>query len=334
MKNFTLLLMALLATFVSAQKPQVPCDFVALINKQAISEADYLAALNEYKAELTRHFNRQGKTDPEFSDEFERTKSIVLKNMIDDLLLEQRAEELRLADDPQVKQILEDPGSIVNPGYRDEIDPVAFEQALKNQGIDPERGRQALRKGILRQAVIYKEVLEPILSRLTEEDRRTYYNMHKEEFMLPARVTLSEIFLPFNGSPETKVKQRASRLLGKLRKGADFISAYKENTPITRPSYDASGHLGSYSFDELKESIREGISDLQPGEFTHVIRSDEGYIIIRLDARIPSTFRSFSQPEVQQIIERAIVISQSKEAREIYLADLRRKARIQICSNR
>jgi parvulin-like peptidyl-prolyl isomerase len=333
-KSYFLTLLSLLAMTVQAQESRRHCEFAAVVNNHVITEVAYLAALNDYKAELSRQMHQQGKTNAEIGAEFERTKLGVLNALIDDLLLDQKAEELGLAEDADIKKIIENPSLVILPGYRDDFGSVAFEKALMHEGIHPEQLRNSVREQILRHTVIHKEVLAPIFEGITDGDRRDYYDEHKEDFMLPAEVTLSEIFVPFDGYPESEVERRASKILAELRAGADFIEAVKGNTPASHPSYAAEGHLGSFALLDLKASVAMAVSGLSPGEYAEPIRLSDGYMIIRLDARLPSTLRRYDDPTVQEALSRAVTLSRSEEARKNYIAGLRNNARIEICSGR
>lgn len=333
MKYFALILL-LLFTTAQGHTLQQTCGFVALVNKNVITEANYLAALMDYKEELVSQMSQQGKTNAKLDVKSDHTKSVVLSNLIDEMLLDQKAEEMRLEDNPEIRNIIRNPALLTDPDYADDFDPPDFAEPLRSQGIDLQLYRDSWRKKVLRQVVIQKEVLAPIFESISDEDRRQYYEAHKGEFMLPAKVTLSEVFLPIDSRSEAEVEYRAASVLAELRAGSDFIKSVKENTPVSRMSYSAGGHLGSFALEELRESLLVAISKLNPGDFTDPIRVDEGYMIIRLDARIPSTLRSYEQREVQQRISRAITMSRSEEARKNYMIELRKKAQIQICSSR
>jgi len=156
------------------------------------------------------------------------------------------------------------------------------------------------------------------------------HEKHKEKFMLPATVTLSEVFLPFRGQSETEVAQRTVKLLGELRAGADFFKAVAQNTPTARPSHGKRGSIGTFRLDELKDSLAIELAKLNPGEFTQ-LQLDSGYQIIRLDARMPATPRSLEDPMTQVSVSRFITMSRAVGIRKSYIAGLRDKARIEVC---
>jgi PPIC-type PPIASE domain len=148
--------------------------------------------------------------------------------------------------------------------------------------------------------------------------------------MLPATVTLSEVFLPFRDRSESEVAQRAVKLLAELRAGADFFKTVAENTPAARYSYGKRGSLGTFRLDELKDSLAIDLGKVNPGEST-ILQLDSGYQIIRLDARMPATPRSFEDPTTQAAVSRAITTYRAAGIRKSYIAGLREKAMIEVC---
>ncbi|HXG95117.1 MAG TPA: peptidyl-prolyl cis-trans isomerase [Blastocatellia bacterium] len=308
-----------------AQEPELVSEIVARVNNDIVTSADYQDALRAFKDELTRQMQSQGKSQAEIDAEFEKLKGNVLDYLIEDLLLEQKAKELGIDVEADVNQRMLE---IAKENGFDTI--LKFEEALKQQGIDPENARATLRKQLQQQYVIQREVIQPIFMRLNEKDRRDVYEKYKDKFTKPGEVTLSEIFLPLEGHTATEVEQRARRLVTELRAGLSFAEAVEKNTPTSRASRAQGGKLGTFKPGELKEDIAAAISTLKPGEITEPIRLQDGYQIVRVDARTEPTLRPFDDPEVQQAIGRVIMAERGEDARKKYIKRLRDEAFIEI----
>ncbi len=307
-----------------AQKQEKVCEVVARVNGDTITRHAYLAALRDDREDPSWQMVLRGKSEKEIDAELERSNPSLLDDLIDELLLAQRGKELGFDANVELKRIEE----LIPPGYRDYFP--QFDDALRRQGIDLEEARASGRRQALGQRAIQVEVLEPIFSSITYGERRHFYDNHKEKFMLPAKVTLSEVFLPFQGQSESEVAQRAVKLLAELRAGADFFKAVADNTPAARPSYETRGSLGTLRLDELKKSLTIGLPKINPGDFTS-LQLDSGYQIIRLDGRMPATPRSFEDPMTQVSVSRFIAISRAAGVRKSYIARLREKAKIEVC---
>ena len=329
MKYFTAISAAALAlTFVgsaAAQEPDLVNEIVARVNNDIITLGDYNAALLDFKAEIGRQMQQAGKTEADINAEFERLKGTVLDILIENLLLEQKAKELGIDVEAEVNQ------QMTEIAKREGLpNLLKLEEALKSQGIDPDAWRSGLRRSLMQQYVIQREVLQPIFQSLNEKDKHDFYDRHKQEFTTQGQVTLSEIFLPLEGRTAAEVEQRARRLVTELRAGADFVEAVKNNSPANRATRAQNGRMGTFKADEIKQDVAAAISNLKVGEVTEPIRLQDGYQIVRVDERKPSVVRPFEDQEVQQILGRAVTMERAEEARKKYVSQLREEAFVKV----
>ena len=329
MKYFTTIvgiaLMLALAGVARAQEPELVNEIVARVNNDIITRADYLNALEDFKAELTRQLQQAGKNAKEISAEIEKLNGTVLDILIEDLLLEQKAKELSIDVEAEVNQQM---AEIAKGNNFQNV--LKFEEALKQQGIDPDGARASLRKKLLQQYVVQREVLQPIYQNVTEKDKRDFYDKHKEEFTDPGDTTLSEIFLPLEGRTAAEVEQRARRLVTELRAGSDFVEAVKNNSPSNRATRAKDGKMGTFKAGEIKEDVAAAISSLKVGEVTEPIRLQDGFQIVRLDARKGALLRGYQDTEVQQVLGRAVTMERAETAKKKYIDELRENAFIKI----
>lgn len=323
--TFLFLFVLALGTGARAQEPELISEIVARINSDIITRADYLEAVRAFREELGQQMRQQGKSDSDINAEFEKLKGKVLDYMIEDLLLEQKAKELGLDVEAEVNQQWDEIRKGNN--FKTISD---FENALRQQGVDPEVARTSIRRRIQQQYVIQREVVQPIFMRMSDKDRKEFYERHKEAFTTRGEVTLSEIFLPLEGHTAAEVEQRARRLVAELRAGMNFVEAVKRNTPASRATFEKDGKMGTYLPGEMKEEVAAAISQLKVGEVTEPIRLQDGYQIIRVDDRKPATLRPFDDPEVQQLVNRGIVGERVEEERTKFIKKLRTDAFIEI----
>jgi peptidyl-prolyl cis-trans isomerase SurA len=304
-----------------AQEPELVSEIVAQVNNDIITRADYLQALRDFKEELARQMT--GKSQTEMDAEYAKLKPTVLNLMIEDLLLEQKAKELNIDVEADVNQQMA--AIAKEQGARDVLE---FEAELKKQGIDPEGARASLRKRMQHDAVIQSEVLRPIYVNIPEQDKRKFYDSHKDAFVVPGEVVLSEVFLPLEGQTATDVEQRAKRLVAELRAGGDFAGAVQKISPPSRASRAQNGKLGSFKLEDVKPEVKAAISSLKQGEVTDPIRLQDGYQIVRLDDRKPETMRKYEDQEVMSAIGWALTMERAQEAQKKYVDRLRQEAYI------
>jgi peptidyl-prolyl cis-trans isomerase SurA len=323
----TLALLFLLPGAARAQEPELVNEIVARVNNEIITRADYLNALRDFKQELARQMQQQGKSEAEINAEFERLKGTVLDYMIDDMLLEQKAKELNIDVDAEVNQQMAEIAK--ENGFKNVLE---FEAAIKSQGIEPESARASLRKKLQQQYVVQREVIQPTFMSLTEKDRRAFYEKNKQHFTTQGEISISEIFLPLEGHTADEVEQRARRIVAELRAGMSFTEAVQKNSPAARASRAQNGKVGTFKPGELKPDIAAAVSTLKVGEVTEPIRLQDGFQIIRVDERKNAEQRKYEDPEVQQVIARAATMERAEEGRKKYLKRLRAEAFIKIDS--
>jgi len=78
--------------------------------------------------------------------------------------------------------------------------------------------------------VLETEVDSKLFYSYKPEELRAYFDAHKDKFIKPETVELSEIFLSLAGKPEADVKARAAQLVTQLRGGANFAALAKANS--------------------------------------------------------------------------------------------------------
>jgi peptidyl-prolyl cis-trans isomerase SurA len=319
--------MLALSSAALSQEPELVNEIVARVNNDIITRADYLGALQDFKAEIGRQLQQAGKSEADINAEFEKLKGTVLDILIEDLLLEQKAKELSIDVEAEVNQQMAEISKA--NGFQNVL---KFEEALKAQGIDPDGARASIRKRLLQQYVVQREVLQPIFQGLNEKDKRDFYDKHKGEFTEPGEVTLSEIFLPLEGRTAAEVEQRARRLVAELRAGADFAEAVKNNSPSNRATRAQNGKMGTFKAGEIKPDVAAAISSLKAGEVTEPLRLQDGYQIVRMDSQKPSVLRPYEDPKVQQVLGQAVTMERAEAARKKYLKQLREDAFIKVTS--
>lgn len=318
-----------LSTAALAQEPELVNEIAVRINNDIITRADYLAALADLKAGLTRQMQAQGKNQAEIDQEFEKIKPTVLDAMIDEILLQQKAKEFGIDVEADINQRMAQIAKDYNlPNV------LELEKAMRQQGVDPEGARASLRKEFQQQYVFQREILAPIYNSLTEKEKRDFYEKNKANIAKPGEVELSEVFLSLEGYTATEVEQRARRLVEELRAGLSFNEAVQRYSPSTRATRAQNGKLGKYAMgdkeSELAPDIAKAISTLKVGEYTEPIRLQDGYQIIRVDARKDPAIMPYEDKEVQNWVSRAATYEKAEGERKKYMKKLRSEAYIKV----
>ncbi len=182
-------------------------EVVARVNADFILKSSY----EREKQALLEELKQAGLKEEELEKKFNELKATILDELIDRALLVQRAKELSLDVEPQVNEqllrVMKDNGL---PSLQ------AMEEKMREAGIDINEVRRTLRSRFMFDAVKSKEVLQEVYFKLTEKDKREYYDKHKDWFVVPGTVTLRQIFIA-NGKDAEQALGKGARMWWRWR---------------------------------------------------------------------------------------------------------------------
>jgi peptidyl-prolyl cis-trans isomerase SurA len=87
------------------------------------------------------------------------------------------------------------------------------------------------------------------------------------------------------------------------------------------------GFLPSSALDS-NPTLKKAITSLRPGEMTPILRSGDGFHIIKLLGKEPAGQRELSDPRVQSSIRQTLTNEREQLLRAAFLEDLRNRANV------
>jgi parvulin-like peptidyl-prolyl isomerase len=168
-----------------------------------------------------------------------------------------------------------------------------------------------------------------------EDKVRAYYKAHPEKFTEPEKMRLSLIVLKVDPSSPTAAWQAAETEAGALRMqltegGATFAELAKKHS--ADDSAEKGGDLGYLHRGMLPEGIQDKIDDMKPGDLSVPTRILQGYALFRYEARQEPKHHEFAT--VRARASDLLAREQSEEAWNRFLTQLRKKAKIQLNTQR
>jgi foldase protein PrsA len=313
-----------ISTFAQEGELQVVDEVIAQINDDVIT----LSMLKRESKERIETLKQNGMPPEQAAEEVNKRQPELIATLVNEALLLQKGKELDLARDVEAevnRRMLE----VAKEQGITTIE--KLDAAMRESGVDPVTTRQTLRTEIMKQTVIQQEVDRKIFFGLTMDELKKYFDAHPETFRKPETVTISEIFLSSAGKNEAAVKARANELVTQLRSGADFGALAEANSERevngVRAAPQTKGKVGTFETRNLREDIANAIKTVQVNAVSEPLRSNDGYQIIRVEARTAAgTSATFNENQVRE----AITIQRSTKQREEYLARLRDDAYIKI----
>ena len=321
----------LLASPARAQEeapPAVLDEPVVQVNNDVIM----LSMLKRENAEFRDILIKQRNMAPEQADaEVQKRQPEIIFNLINETLLLQKGKDVpRLTDDIEADVNREVLRVAKGAGLNSLED---LEVELRKEGMTLSDIKDTLRRQYTKQAVLQREVDARIYYGLTDKELHDYYNANRDKFV---SVGISEIILSLAGRSDADVRAKAADLVARARSGADFGELAAKNSEReadgvriaekTKGQHlDEAGKPRFYLLSDVQPNVANAVKDLKAGGITDPIKTDEGYMILRVNERDDSFKENFVRGTMTQ--ERA-----DKE-HEDYLRKLRQDAYIKPAAN-
>ena len=161
----------------------------------------------------------------------------------------------------------------------------------------------------------------------SDEEVLRFYQQHKDRFMLPPEVRISQILIALNpGSELLAVREKAQQVFALLKKGERFeeLAARYSDGPEGRRG----GDLGYIRPGDMLPQIQKAIEQMAPGSVTEPLASPIGMHIIRVDDRKPPQFRPYE--EVKENIRNVVLQLKTEEAYLEWIKEQKDKSHIEI----
>ncbi len=301
-------------------------EIIARVNNAIITRSDLQRSREQTMQELKERFGNSAQAQSEAAD---REKN-VLRDLIDQQLLVQKATDLGITGDTELIKRLDE---IRKSMGLDSME--ALEKAAQQQGISYEDFKQNLKNQILTQQVIQREVGSHLL--ISEEESKKYYDEHKKELEQPETVRLSEILCSTQkpnvdkaAAPDQETvdeaQTKAEVALAALKKGDSFEAVAKKWSD--GPTAQQGGDLGEFKRGMLSKELEDKTFAMKPGETTDIIRTRQGFVILKVTEHRMAGLPPMKEIEPQ--IQQALYYEKLQPALRDYLTKLREQAYIDI----
>ncbi len=317
-------LLALLV-FSAGCKKAVPANVAAMVNSRAITHA-----------ELDKQFDRSFPNQPEGTsqDETQFRKLELLRVMIDEEIMLQRAEKLSLiATDAEVEAKYNE----IRAPYTQE----EFQKQLDAQKLTVEELKAKLRRDLSVEKLMNKEIISQIT--ITDKDISAFFEANKGAFNYPENsYHVAQIIVTpepdsnirnlkrDKAASEEQARRKVQMLEARLRQGEDF-AALAQNYSEDPNSASNGGDMGFVPESALVNAdaeTRRAIMTLLPGQVSMPIKTPVGYRILKVMAREPAGQRELNDPKVQQDIRQTLRNRKEQLLRNAYVDACRNEAKV------
>jgi len=319
-----LILFSATSVFAQEGEMQVVDEVIAQVNDDVIT----LSMLKKETKERIDALKQGGMSEQQATDEVNKHQAELIATLINEKLLLQKGKELDLATEIEAevnRRMLQIAGEQGITSIE------KLHEAMRQSGLNPDEVRRTMRTEMMKQAVMQQEVDRRVYLGFTNEELKKYFDANPDKFRKPESIKLSEIYLSTAGKDEAAVKARAEELVTQLRAGADFKAVAAANSEREkngeRTAVKDGGDVGEFDVPQLREDLMAAVKDVKAGGVTDPIKTNEGYQIIRVNARTPAGGAPvYNENRVRE----AMLMDRQPKERESYLQTLRNEAFIKV----
>ncbi|MDQ3920333.1 MAG: peptidyl-prolyl cis-trans isomerase [Acidobacteriota bacterium] len=309
--------------------PVVLDEPIVQVNNDVIMLSQLRREVADFKEVLVK---QRGMTPEQADAEIEKRRPEIIFNLINEALLMQKGKDIpRMSEDVEAEVNREVLRVAQGAGFNKLED---LQAAMQKEGVSLSEVRATLRAQYMKQAVLQREVDSKIYFGLTEKELHDYFDAHRDRF---AAVTISEIYLSLAGRSEAEVKAKAQQIVASARGGSDFGDlaakfSEREDDKGQRIAEKTKGqHLDEqgkprvYLISEMQPAVADALKSLKAGQVSEPIKTDEGYMILRVNTRDDAFNENF--------VRGAMTQERSDKEHESYLRGLRKDAYIKPADN-
>jgi peptidyl-prolyl cis-trans isomerase SurA len=312
---------ALLCSAARAQaKSVVVEEIIARVNNDVITMSDYQKADEQLREEVAH--DCQGCPQDKLMAEFKDQQKDLLRGLIDQSLMVQRAKDMGISVESDVIKRLDDVRKQNGLASMEDL-----EREVEKAGLAWEDYKTTIRNGLMTQEVVRREVGSHI--NIPNDEVKKYYDAHPQEFTRPEQVVLSEIFLSTEGkSPEEieSVQKKAEDLRNRVMKGDDFNEIAKRYSEGSTAK--DGGDLGTFKQSELAPQLEEVVFKMDKGQITDVIQTKTGFEVLKVENHYKAGLQPVDKVE-NEIMNRLYMQRMQPQMRD-YLGQLREESYVMV----
>jgi peptidyl-prolyl cis-trans isomerase SurA len=320
-----LYLLPVLLLLLTGCRKSPPTNVAATVNNRVIT---YQELDKAYRAQLSSPAERSG------DDQVVIQRLEVLRSLIDNEIMLQRAEKLGLmAVDSDVEAKFNE---LKAPYTQEE-----FQKQLQARSMKVEDLKAQLRRDLSIQKLFNKDITSKIS--ITDKDVTDFYSANKESFNLAEpQVHIAQILVTPGPDPNVRnlkndkaqndpqARKKAEMLQARIRQGDDFAMLaqnYSEDPNSAQNGGDL-GFIPQSSLEKANPELRKMVMSLPPGRVSPIIRTPEGYRLLRVISKEPAGQRALNDPRVQQTIRETLLNRKDQLLKAAYYEVARNEAAV------
>lgn len=304
------------ACFLRAADISIIDEIICKVNGEIVTRGDYERSRRLLEGSL----RQQGAAGTALIDAMKLGEKNILRERIDQLLLQTKGKELNINVDTEVNKQLAEMQRASKIA-----DPEKFQEFVREgTGLSYEDYKSDLKTQAMTNRVIRQEVSSKI--QIKHEEAQAYYDAHKDEFQRQERVFLREILVNADGGDLAAAEKKAKDLSTRGKKGEKFEDLATANSDS--PTGPQGGDIGSYERGKLRPELEKLVWDQPKGFVTDPISLNNGFLLLKVEEHQKAGLASFD--EVQNEVTQKLFGPRFQPELRKYLTELRLNAFLEI----
>jgi peptidyl-prolyl cis-trans isomerase SurA len=303
----------------------VPANVAATVNSRPITYAD-----------IDKQFQLNfpdAKSRPA-DDQMTIQKMEILRSLIDNEIMLQRAEKLSLmATDTDIEAKYNE----LKSGYTQE----EFQKQLDARKMSIADLKAQIKRDLSVQKLVNKEITSQIS--ISDNEITEFYKTNKDAFNLAEpQIHLAQIVVTAgmdksvrnlkndDASNDEQAKSKIQALDARLHQGEDFamLAQNFSEDPNSAANGGDLGFIPQSALDQAGPDMRNIILQVQPGQVTRPLHSQDTYRIFKVISKEPAGQRDLNDPKVQQRIRETLLNRKDQLLRSAYYEVARNEAKV------
>ncbi len=289
---------------------------IARVNNEIVTERQFAQKQQDLRAQLAHEYSGD-----ELEAQYKEQSKNLLRDLIDQDLMVQKAKDLDIKVETDVVKRLDEIRKESHFATQEEL-----QAEVEKQGMLWEDFEDNIRRNLLMREVIGREVGSRIM--ISKDERRKYYEAHKQDFTFPDGVHLGEILISTENRKPEEAEKRGNEALAEIKEGirwADVAKKYSDHA-----SANDGGDIGFFKQGTLAPALADAIAKVEDNDTTGLIQTKSGFMILKVDERRKQGIAKYE--EVDQRISETLYNQQMEPALREYLRTLRKESYIYLAS--
>lgn len=289
--------------------------FADVVEQVLAKVGDEIITKSEYDAEAKRLYDTLSRQmqGEKLQEQYEQQTKSLLDFMIDSKLLEQKAKELNINVEDEVRSAIERLKQENNIA-----DDQALQEALIKEGLSLAMLKSDFRKRVIQQRILWNYVQGKV--NITEDEIKAYYEQHKNEVMSAASTKIRRYVISGEDVDNDTLKTEADSVVADLRSGKELKDG--------EPPHLRVAESAEFEDEELNPKFLEAIQKTTVESFTDPIQTSNGWSVLKVEGRKES--KPIPYEDARSKIYQILLEERAGKYQKSFLEDLRKHSYVEV----